>query len=212
MGGQLDGVLSHWQLAFANKLIDCRPSLHQGAPYSNQIRCKCPDGLMIVPQKESEPLTWDLTVVYPLADSYIEASARDPGLAMEQAALRIADKYSVLGRTHIFQPVAVETFGPMNSAAYSFSSELRQKIPAISGEDRESSFVFQHIPVFTARYTMYIARYCCCKSSICLSVRDVDVPWAYVLGYFKSNYMSNYLIVPQHRLSSPREHPKIRVE
>jgi len=38
--------------------------------------------------------------------------------------------------------------------------------------------------VFTARYTMCIARYCYSKSYVSLPacVCEVDVPWAYVLG------------------------------
>jgi len=34
--------------------------------------------------------------------------------------------------------------------------------------------------VFTARCTECKARYCCRKSSVCLSVCNVDVPWAYI--------------------------------
>jgi len=105
---------------------------------------KRPDGLTLMPRKEGKPLTCDVTVVCPLADSYAEASARDPGSVAEQAALRKADKYSALGsrRTHVFHLIAVETLGPMNSAACSFLSELGRKISAICGEDRESSFFY----------------------------------------------------------------------
>ena len=87
-----------------------------------------------------------------LADSYVDASARDAGSAAELAALRKIDKYSALENTHFFQPIAVESFGPMNIAAYSFLAELRRKISDDSGDDRESSYLFQRISVLIQRY------------------------------------------------------------
>jgi len=55
---------------------------------------KRPDGLTMVPWKEGKPLIWEVTVVCPLAESYVDASARDAGLAAELAALRKVEKYS----------------------------------------------------------------------------------------------------------------------
>ena len=40
------------------------------------------------------------------------------------------------------QHIAVESLGPMSTAAYSFLAELRRKISVISGDDREGSNVF----------------------------------------------------------------------
>jgi len=74
----------------------------------------------MVPWKEGKPLTWDVTVVCSLADSYIDASARDASSAAELAAVRKIDKYSALEKTHFFQPIAFEFLGPMNIVAYSF--------------------------------------------------------------------------------------------
>jgi len=65
-----------------------------------------------------------ITVVCSLADSYVDASVRDAGSAAELAALRKIDRYSALEKTHFFQPIAVESLGPMNIAAYSFLAEL----------------------------------------------------------------------------------------
>jgi len=56
----------------------------------------------MVPWKEGKPLIWDVTVVCPTAESYVEASARDPGSATEIAAIRKPDKYSALQRTYFF--------------------------------------------------------------------------------------------------------------
>ena len=38
--------------------------------------------------------------------------------------------------------------------------------------------------VFTVRCTMYIMRYCYSKSSVCLSVCNIEVLWSYMFGYF----------------------------
>ena len=40
----------------------------------------------------------------------------------------------------------------MNTAAYSFLAELGRKISVISGDDRESSYLFQRISVLIQRY------------------------------------------------------------
>jgi len=85
---------------------------------------KRPDGLMMVPWREGKPLTWDVTVVCPLAESYISDSAMNAGSAAEVAAARKAAKYTGLERTHIFQPVAVENLGTMNASAYGFLAGL----------------------------------------------------------------------------------------
>jgi len=68
-----------------------------------------------------------VSVVCTLADSYVDASARDAGSAAELAAFRKIDKYSALEKTHFFQPVAVESLGPMNIAAYSFWPNLDER-------------------------------------------------------------------------------------
>jgi len=65
------------------------------------------------------------------------------GSAAEAAATRKAAKYAGLERTHIFQPVAVENLGTMNASAYGFLAGFGQKISAISGDDRETCYLFQ---------------------------------------------------------------------
>jgi len=105
----------------------------------------------MVPWKEGEPLTWDVTVVCSLADSYVDASARDASSAAELADVRKIDKYSALEKTHFFQNIAVESLGPINIAAYSFLAELGRKISDVSGDDREGSYLFQRISVLIQR-------------------------------------------------------------
>jgi len=113
---------------------------------------KRPDGLTMVPWREGKPLTWDVTVVCPLAESYIGDSATNAGSVVEAAATCKAAKYALLERTHIFQPVAVENLGTMNVSAYGFLAGLGWKISAISGDDRETSYLFQRISVLIQHF------------------------------------------------------------
>jgi len=110
---------------------------------------KRPDGLTMVPWRERKPLTWDVSVVCPLAESYIGDSATYAGSAAEAAATRKAAKYAGLERT---QPVAVENLGTMNASAYGFLAGLGQKISAISVDDRETCYLFQRISVLIQRF------------------------------------------------------------
>ena len=47
---------------------------------------KRPDGLSVVPWQNGKALCWDVTVICPLADSYISAAARDAGAAADELA------------------------------------------------------------------------------------------------------------------------------
>jgi len=72
---------------------------------------KRPVGLTLIPWQREKPLSWYVTVICPLADSYIELAARKAGSAAELAATRELAKYSALGAQYDFQPVAMETLG-----------------------------------------------------------------------------------------------------
>jgi len=63
---------------------------------------KRPDGLSLVPWEAGKPLTWDVTVICPLADSYVAAAARDAGSAAEEAATRkVCEIFKHPGTSHI---------------------------------------------------------------------------------------------------------------
>ena len=99
-------------------------------------------------------MTWDVTVVCPLADSYIHTAAQDAGTVAELAAARKTAKYAALESRYIFQPVAVETLGPINgsTSAVSFLSGLGRRIADVSGESREGSFLFQRLSMLIQRF------------------------------------------------------------
>ena len=74
-------------------------------------------------------------------DSHVNAAARSGDA---QAACRKSAKYDLLVQTgHLFQPIAVETLGPLNESSIAFFSELGRKIHSVWGDSWEPSFIFQ---------------------------------------------------------------------
>ena len=85
-------------------------------------------------------MAWDVTVCGPLAESYVEAAAREAGEAAEISAARKSTKYAELEDRYIFQLIAVESLDPIDDSAVSFIGVLGRRIADISGEVREVSF------------------------------------------------------------------------
>jgi len=67
------------------------------------------------------------------------------------AELKIAN-YSGLEDKRIFQPIAVESLGPLNETACRFLKDLGRRISAQSGDERESAFLFQRLSVLIQRF------------------------------------------------------------
>ena len=55
---------------------------------------KRPDGLTLVPWQNGKSLCWDVTVICPLADSYVSGAAHEAGATAEVAATRKEAKYA----------------------------------------------------------------------------------------------------------------------
>ena len=63
-------------------------------------------------------------------------------------ASRKEAKYANLQSRYDFQPIAVETLGPINESATSFLYGLGRRISLVSGEDREPQlFLFAALTV-----------------------------------------------------------------
>jgi len=82
---------------------------------------KRPDGCTLIPWCGGQPLAWDVTVCSTVAASYLTAAS----LTAEHAADR---KYTELSYTREFQPVAVESDGPLSNTTDSFLEEVGRKI------------------------------------------------------------------------------------
>jgi hypothetical protein len=129
-----------------------------GVPAMKEPSCisrsdgKRPDGLTLIPWRGGKPLTWDVTVASTLAQSYISASAGSYGAASELAAERKRSKYADIPPAYSFQPVAMETLGAIEPSAVDFLNDIGRRITAISGEPRESFYLFQRISVTLQRF------------------------------------------------------------
>ena len=75
-----------------------------------------------------------------------------PGCVAEMAASRKEAKYATLRTHYDFQPIAVETLGPINESATCFLHDLGRRISLVSGKDREPQFLFQRISVPIQRF------------------------------------------------------------
>ena len=113
---------------------------------------KRPHSLTLIPWQRGKPVTWDVMVTSTLADSYLTVSAESAGAAAELAATRKNAKYSSLPASHSFQPIALETHGPLNNSAVDFLTDLGHRISSVTGEEREKQFLFQRIAVALQRY------------------------------------------------------------
>jgi len=109
------------------------------------------DGLTLIPWQGGRSLVWDVTVVSPLAASYVKRAATDAGTVADMTAYRKTEKHSSLSSTYMFEPTAVENLGAFSSSTLDFLVELGHRISSQSGNVRESSYLLQRISVAIQR-------------------------------------------------------------
>ena len=117
---------SHASTAQVVPYVTSKSTILSGVPYAEQTlrlsknrqvfpgEDKRPDGLTLVPWQGGRCLAWDATVVDTLAPSYVAVSAQVTGSAAQAAGERKVSKYAGLSASHLFVPIAIETFGPIN--------------------------------------------------------------------------------------------------
>ena len=69
---------------------------------------KRPGGLTLILWQDGKSLTWGVTVVSTLADSYLHVTSHSAGGAAEIASVRKESKYSALPSDYLFQQIAFE--------------------------------------------------------------------------------------------------------
>jgi len=92
-------------------------------------------------------MAWIVTVAITLADSYLPASSATAAAAAEAAASRKGVKYCDLPASFSFQPIALETLGPISESAVDFLRELGRRISSKFQEERQSVYLFQRLSV-----------------------------------------------------------------
>jgi hypothetical protein len=113
---------------------------------------KRPDGMTLIPWRGGRSLVWDVTVTDTVAPSYLNSTSGAAGAAAEQAATRKNAKYSELSKTYLFVPLAFETLGPINESGLDFIIDLGSRLSQMSGESRETCYLFQRLSISIQRF------------------------------------------------------------
>ena len=92
------------------------------------------------------------TTIIIVADSYLHLTSAKAGGAAENAATRKEDKYVDLQQTYTFIPLAFETLRPINVKGVELLQELGRRLTAITGDNRQTSFLFQRISITLQRF------------------------------------------------------------
>ena len=101
---------------------------------------KRPDGLTLVPWQSGRSLVWDVTVVCPLAGSYVASAAREATSVAELAATKKEDKYSGIAADYLYSQLRSRLSAQLMSQPLDFFSLLAKKISHHSGDERETAF------------------------------------------------------------------------
>ena len=97
-----------------------------------------------------------MTVICPLADSYISDATREPGSVAELAASRKEAKYAALDGRYMFVPIAFENLGVPNASAKLLLTHLGRRLSEKSRESLETSFLFQRCSVLLQRFNVVL--------------------------------------------------------
>ena len=98
--------------------------------------------MSLIPWQGGKLLVWDVTVTTTLADSYVASAARRAGEVAELAAARKRANYSEISNSYHFLSLAFENLGPVNMEAFKFLYRLGSRLSDISGDSRETSYLF----------------------------------------------------------------------
>ena len=117
-----------------------------------RIDGKRPDGSTLVPWSVGKCVFWDITIIDTMAPFYVVILSVSAGLVAEQSSARKLAKCSELAINHILVPIAMESFGPICAEAITFLSELGRCISVVTGNMRETTFLFQRLSIAIQRF------------------------------------------------------------
>ena len=88
------------------------------------------------------------------AQSHLPTTATNVGHAADKSAVSKTKKYQSILQTHLFTPIAIETAGVWTRQAREFITELGKRITTVTGEIKETSYIFQQVSVAIQRGNM----------------------------------------------------------
>ena len=165
-------MVSHASAAHVVPYVTSKSTILSGVLYAEQTlhvekkpssllprEDKRPDGLTLGPWQGGHCLACDAALVDTLAPSYVAVTDQVTRSAAQAAAERKVSKYAGLSASHLFVPIAIETFDLINEAGHSFLFELESRLSTISDDPRESFFLFQRISILIQRFNEAEARF-----------------------------------------------------
>ena len=88
------------------------------------------------------------------AASRLITTSSQYGSAANSSAMSKTQKYANIAQTHIFTPIAIETTGAMTHQASELITEIGRRITEVTGEVKESIYLFQQVSVAKQRGNM----------------------------------------------------------
>ena len=110
------------------------------------------DGMTLIPWKSGTVLLWNVTIVNSVASSYLSASSSSAGSIAKMAAEKKEAKFADLSQFYLFHPLAFEALEAINASAITFFYDLGKRLSVVSGDARESEFLFQRLSVALQRF------------------------------------------------------------
>ena len=121
-------------------------------PHGVELRDgKRPDGMTLFPFSDGRSLLWDATCVNSYAQTRLAAAATTAGGAAKEAEEAKRRKYAHLTSRFRFEPVAFETSGSCGPTTRIFLQELGARLTAVTGERRETQWLFQRCSLAVIR-------------------------------------------------------------
>ena len=101
-----------------------------------------------------------MTVVCPLANSYISDAAREAGSVAELASSRKEQKYAGLDSRYMFVPIAFENLGVSSESTRHLLAKLGRRLTESSSDSRETDYLFQRCSVLIQRFNAVLLHDC----------------------------------------------------
>ena len=92
---------------------------------------------------------------------HLSATSSLPVSAAETAATRYSSKYAAITLMHIFVPVVIEILGIIKAEGLRFLDQIGDRLSAVTGESRESSFLYKRLYVLVQCFFLLISKAIC---------------------------------------------------